>query len=382
MKKLFLLISVFSVGIISQAAHISGVKFNNICTQNTGSTDNEDFRNLAPVMIYNGYSENCEIEVNWNSPDYRPNRIQFWIDMNADKKESNNEYFTYTISLSGISGTKVKVSINNFTTPTSTSLKKDAALNMKISMFNVNSGIGRINSELYWITFRSVDFPHITKNVFNSKTINDPNPDFLANFSVTSKTETNLVSFNYTKGVILPGSLTVKRENSNVVPTGVRVYVDFDKNGSYSFSEKIYEKSIPSWGSNVLSKDVYYEFLVPISKSVTYNSAYNFKVEVTNSSGLGEAQQYTVYFKNSTSRMGDESNIENADINDIKLKLDLQMCPNPFASLKNVYASINFSTVEAAIFNLDRVKILSKSIVSENNKVIKTFNTESLANGI
>ncbi|MEY5049794.1 MAG: hypothetical protein RLZZ175_3153 [Bacteroidota bacterium] len=135
MKKLFLLISVFSVGIISQAAHISGVKFNNICTQNTGSTDNEDFRNLAPVMIYNGYSENFEIEVNWNSPDYRPNRIQFWIDMNADKKESNNEYFTYTISLSGISGTKVKVSINNFTTPTSTSLKKDAALNMKISMF-------------------------------------------------------------------------------------------------------------------------------------------------------------------------------------------------------------------------------------------------------
>lgn len=49
MKKLFLLISIFSVGIISQAAHISGVKFNNICTQNTGSTDNEDFRNLAPI---------------------------------------------------------------------------------------------------------------------------------------------------------------------------------------------------------------------------------------------------------------------------------------------------------------------------------------------
>ena len=238
------------------------------------------------------------------------------------------------------------------------------------------------NSELVGETIRSVDFPHITKNVFNSKTINDPNPDFLANFSVTSKTETNLVSFNYTKGVILPGSLTVKRENSNVVPTGVRVYVDFDKNGSYSFSEKIYEKSIPSWGSTVLSKDVYYEFLVPISTSVTYNSAYNFKVEVTNSSGLGEAQQYTVYFKNSTSRMGDESNIENADVNDLKPKLDLQMYPNPFASSLNVCASVNSSTVEVAIYNLDGDKILSQSIVSDNNKVNTTFNTESLANGI
>jgi hypothetical protein len=235
---------------------------------------------------------------------------------------------------------------------------------------------------LYWITFRSVDFPHITKNVFNSKTINDPKPDFLADFSESSITETNKVSFNYVKGTMTPGMITVKRENSNVTPKYVLVYVDFNKNGSYSADEIIYNSAISTWSTTVLSKDIYYEFKLPVSKTVTLNSPYKFKVVVTDANLIGEAQQYTVYFKNSTSRMGDESNIENADVNDLKPKLDLQMYPNPFASSLNVCASVNSSTVEVAIYNLDGDKILSQSIVSENNKVNTTFNTESLANGI
>lgn len=381
MKKLFLLISTLSVGIISHAtaAHISGVKFNNICTQNTSSKDNEDFRDLIkPIMIYKGYSENCEIELNWNSPDYNPNKIQFWIDLNDDKKETNDEYFNYNINVSGNSGSKVKVIINNFSTPSNSNLKKDAALNMKITMIKTTYGLtNKINSELYWITFRSVDFPHITKNILSSKTINDPNPDFLVDYSIGSKTQSNLVSFNYVKGNVLTGSITVKRENSNVVPTSVRVYLDLDRNGSYSFSEKMYEKPIPSWSSTVLSKVVNYDFFVPTSIDVMYNIGYSFKVEVVNSSGLGEAQKYTVYFLKNSSAVRIDDDSQNIISENAGQKSDVLIYPNP--AVDNF--TISHFSDENAVIHLNLISEIGQVKFQNEYNVNKGINNINISAG-
>lgn len=392
MKKLFLLISILSVGIISHATaasgHISGVKFNNICTSNSSSTNNEDFRHLNPIMIYNGYSENCEIELNWTSPDKRPDKIRFWIDVNDDKQEAANEYFFYNINVSGNFGSKKKVTINNISTPSNSNLKKDVALNMKITMVHeIGYGyVDKVNSELYWVTFRSVDFPHITQNRCQTKTINDPKPDFLVNFSHDSKTDSP-VSFNYVKGTILPGILSVKRENSSIVPKYLRVYIDFDENGSFSSTEKIFDYSIPVWSNDVLTKTVTYNISVPTSKTVILNSAYKLKVEVVNANNLGEGHVYSLFFKSSSAKTSEESQSDvEQTYNSRQYEenvADVLIYPNP----ANDNFSIKYFSNENYEININLISETGQSRFQKDYNVFKGNNlinisTESLPKGV
>ena len=62
--------------------------------------------------------------------------------------------------------------------------------------------------------------------------------------------------------------------------------------------------------------------------------------------------------------------------------LDNTVYPNPFTSTLNVSAYVNSSNVEIELYNLTGQKLDSKTLISENNQVITTFNTESLTNGI
>lgn len=388
---MFLLISIMSLSFITHAAHISRVKFNNI-NNSSSSSDNENFRNLTPFMIYVGYSETFEVEMNWNTPDYRPDRVQLWIDLNSNSKEDKGEYFNYNTGFTGNSGTKVNFRFQ-FSIPNN--VRVDVSNKMKISMVHVmNFGLiieipTITNSELYNITFRAVNFPHIIKSNSQNKTTNDPNPDFLVNFSLDSKTDSK-VSFDYVKGTRLPGVLYVKRENSSIVPKYVRVYIDFDKNGSFSSTEKIFDYTIPVWSNNVLTKTETYVINVPTSKPVTLNSAYKFKVEVVDANGLGEAQLYSLYFRNSyikSARIGEEHESDVTQIynsNQFEENLeDVLIYPNP----ANDNFSISYFSNENYEININLISETGQSRFQKNyivyeGKNIINISTESLPKGL
>ncbi len=383
MKKIFVLIVLISFGFITHAAHISRVKCNNM-NNSSGSANNENFRALTLINFFMGYSETFEIEMNWNGMSYIPDRVRLWIDLNDNNIEEISEYNFVSTGITATSGTKVVFNFNfNIPFNSNTNVIKQ----MKISM-TTRSGSNYLinNSELYSIIFRKVDFPHITKNSCQSKTINDPNPDFLVNFSLDSKTDPK-VSFNYVKGTILPGLLSVKRENIGVVPKKVRVYIDFDKNGTYSNLEKIYDREIPVWPNNIFNSSEVYEIIVPTSKSVTLNSAYKLKVEVVGANGAGEGHVYSLFFKSSYARTSEESQSDVEQTNNSSQYEenvdDVLIYPNP----ANDNFSVKYFSNENYEININLISETGQSRFQKDYNVFKGNNiinisTESLPKGV
>ncbi|MEY5049947.1 MAG: Secretion system C-terminal sorting domain [Bacteroidota bacterium] len=83
-----------------------------------------------------------------------------------------------------------------------------------------------------------------------------------------------------------------------------------------------------------------------------------------------------------SSMRSDSQSNETFNEDDEMESLDNTVYPNPFTSTLNVSTYVNSSNVEIELYNLTGEKLDSKTLISDNNQVITTFNTESLSNGI
>ncbi|HAR20822.1 MAG TPA: hypothetical protein DCR46_09165, partial [Cytophagales bacterium] len=258
MKKLPLLIAFFFYAFWANAntyAWISRVKFNNINKYSGDVKSDQDFTGDYPMMLYQGYSETFEVEVNWSRSNsfYQPDDVELWIDLNENKQEEASEKSYVALNLNGAAPGKKTISFS-YSMPGNVKVNSNKL--MKISLYRKSTCTGcnpsYYNTEKYTITFRAVDFPYITKTEYQSKTITDTKPDLQLDHTIDSPTDSKY-SFNLLKDVTEKPYITVTRPNSNVVPKYLDIHIDQTRNGDFQSSERVVQKTLANWASGVLS---------------------------------------------------------------------------------------------------------------------------------
>ena len=306
MKKLPLLIAFFFYAFWANAndyAWISRVKFNNINKYSGDVKSDQDFTGDYPMMLYQGYSETFEVEVNWSRSNsfYQPDDVELWIDLNENKQEEASEKSYVALNLNGAAPGKKTISFS-YSMPGNVKVNSNKL--MKISLYRKSTCTGcnpsYYNTEKYTITFRAVDFPYITKTEYQSKTITDTKPDLQLDHTINSPTDSKY-SFNLLKDVTEKPYITVTRPNSNVVPKYLDIHIDQTRNGDFQSSERVVQKTLANWASGVLSRRENMEFKVPNSWwDFIYDSnlPYRMRFQVIDANGkVGASHYYTVYFK-------------------------------------------------------------------------------------